>query len=213
LASLTGSLASDYPNQAWHLDATVITTMDNRKAYLQILLDNFSRKIIAWKIHAEVSGANTTDLLRTAFSSLASVPEQEIQLIVDGGPENNNALVEAFIKEAHIRKLIARVDVLHSNSMIEAVNKTLKYRYIFPSNIPDLEHVPEVVERSVIDYNDRPHYALSGLTPNKTYEGHRFDKDAYRTAIVDAQAKRQQLNRRACPPCVPLEIEQTGNSP
>ena len=97
--------------------------MNNLKAYVQILLDNFSRKILAWTASADVSGIRTTELLRSAFSQLAQVPQECVSLIVDGGPENNNRHVEAYLAAVPVRKLIARVDVSFSNSMIEAVNK------------------------------------------------------------------------------------------
>ena len=53
-----GSFSAEKPNQAWHMDVTVVATTDNRKAYLQLILDNYSRKIIAWKVSSSVSGFN-----------------------------------------------------------------------------------------------------------------------------------------------------------
>jgi len=44
-----GSLSTSCPNEAWHVDATVIITESHQKAYLQLVLDNFSKRIIAWQ--------------------------------------------------------------------------------------------------------------------------------------------------------------------
>ena len=166
-----GSIAASFPNEAWHLDATIIMTESHEKAYLQFILDNYSKRIIAWQGGDSISGFRTTELLKSAFGSLSSSRPEHIDLIVDGGPENNNRLVSAYLEDTPIRKLVARVDVSFSNSMIEAVNKILKYRYIFRTPVPDLDHVNQTIADAIEDYNDRPHYALNGLTPNQVYSG------------------------------------------
>ena len=54
------------------------------------------------------------------------------QLIVDDGSENNGSINE-FLTLPHVqlKKQIAQIDIRQSNSMIEAVNKRLKYDYLF----------------------------------------------------------------------------------
>lgn len=202
-----GSLTSSKPNEAWHLDATVMFTSSHERAYLQFVLDNYSKKIIAWRAGPSISGMHTTELLKDAFASLSGEAPGNISLIVDGGSENNNSSVSAFIEGKPIRKLIAKVDVSFSNSMIEAVNKILKYQYIFRETIPDLEHLKSAIMKAINDYNNRPHYALFGLTPNQVYAGMLFDKAAYRERIVAAREARIGANRRACSPCVPFDLE------
>ena len=43
-----GSLSALFPDQAWHLDATVLFTDSHERLYLQLVIDNYSRKILAW---------------------------------------------------------------------------------------------------------------------------------------------------------------------
>jgi transposase InsO family protein len=206
-----GSFSASFPNQAWHLDATVLFTDAHERLYLQLIIDSYSRKILAWSVSDSISGSGTTDLLKKAFASIAEVPPGGIDLFVDGGPENNNRVVSGFLADTPIRKLVARVDVSFSNSMIEAVNKILKYQYIFRSSIPDFAHSESVIARSVDDYGNRPHYALHGLSPNQTYSGSVFDKTTYRENLCIARAARMEENRRSCNPCVPFDIE-TGEN-
>jgi len=202
-----GSIAADGPNKVWHLDATYVRALDNSKTAVQLLQDNFSRKIIAWKVASSVSWHTTTEVIRSGYSSLTRIPTEKIDLIVDGGPENNNTEVEALLEQIPLRKLIAQVQVTFSNSMIEAVNKTLKYRYLFRTPIPDSEHVEPTVAFSVTDFNDRPHYDLFGLTPNQAHAGALFDKAAYHERIQRAGRHRIEVNRHSCPPCVPMGSE------
>ena len=200
-----GSISAQRPNQAWHLDVTVVTTANNLKAYVQILLDNFSRKILAWTASADVSGIRTTELLRTAFSQLAQAPQECVSLIVDGGSENSNRHVEAYLASVPVKKLIARVDVSFSNSMIEAVNKILKYQYLFRKPIPDLEHLHDTVACAVLDYNARPHYALRGLTPDEACQGKVFDEAEYRQRLQLARKQRLLANQSEPHPCLPWD--------
>ena len=209
-----GSLATSRPNEAWHMDTTVIVTQNHEKAYLQILMDNYSRKILSWKVSASVSGLISTELLRTAFAALGNHPPELIKLIVDGGSENSNRTVSAFLESLPIKKLIAQVDVTFSNSIIEAVNKIVKYNYLFRKPIPDLEHLPQTIENAVLDYNNRPHSTLYGLTPAGVYQGEVFNRENYKMEINSARLLRLEKNRLACPPpCLPLDLEPQDATP
>ena len=138
-------------------------------------------------------------------AGLSQAPREAVSLIVDGGPENNNRMVEAYLETVTIKKLIARVDVTFSNSMIEAVNKILKYRYLFRTSIPDLEHLQDAVSSAVNDYNARPHYALRGLTPDEAYRGETFDEAGYRLSLKLARQHRLSANRSEPHPCCPWD--------
>ncbi len=37
------------PNEIWHVDTTLIRLLDGSRAYLHAVVDNFSRRILAWK--------------------------------------------------------------------------------------------------------------------------------------------------------------------
>ena len=91
--------------------------------------------------------------------------------------------------------------------MIEAVNKILKYRYIFRKDIPSFRSVDQVVKASVADYNARPHYALHGLTPDEVYAGKTFDFTGYKNRLALARARRLSENRRTKHPCEPFGDE------
>lgn len=107
-------------------------------------------------------------------------------------PEPDHGVFEAYLESGSIRKPIAKVDVSFSNSMIEAVNKIIEYRYLFRSPLPTLEKLPDVVRDSVLDYNDRPHGVLKGLSPDQIYEGQAFDRNAYRARLDQGRELRTQ---------------------
>jgi len=43
--------------------------------------------------------------------------------------------------------------------------------------------------------------------PNQAYAGMLFNKEEYRERLMDARAKRIEVNRRACNPYIPLDLE------
>ena len=81
--------------------------------------------------------------------------------------ENNNNEMESFIRsdEISLRKLIAQKNIAFSNSVIEAQNKLIKYRYLFKQDFRDIHELKKGLEWVVFDYNyNRPHISLGGLT-------------------------------------------------
>ena len=38
------------PNEIWHVDTTLIRLLDGSRAYLHAVVDNFSRRILAWRV-------------------------------------------------------------------------------------------------------------------------------------------------------------------
>jgi putative transposase len=105
------------------------------------------------------------------------------------GSENDNAIVSEYTASTPLKHLIAQVDVSFSNSIIEAANKTLKYRYIFRKNVATFDGFLTIVPESIVDYNARPHSSLSGLSPDESYAGKTFDKEAYHDHLVCAHAR------------------------
>ena len=160
-------LKASKPNQIWHADITTLKTLDKKRYYIYLLIDNFSRRILSYEVRDKVSGLVTTKTIKEAHEKATAIENNlNVKLVVDGGPENNNHYVNDFINQSsiNIKKLVALVDIDKSNSMIEALNKTLKYHYIFPKKPRDLKHLKRTLRFFIHDYNTiRPHGALNGF--------------------------------------------------
>ena len=118
-----------------------------------------------------------------------------IELITDGGSENKG-MVDVFLNRPHsnIQKLIAQTDIVFSNSMVEAVNKRMKYDFLFTVNLLDIQQTIQYLSWAVEQYNNKPHSALYGLTPKEVFNGTIPDKDMFKTAIKLAANKRKSIN-------------------
>ncbi len=59
-------IRSSAPNEIWHVDTTLIRLLDGTRAYLHAVIDNFSRRILAWKVSSTFDPSITAELLLRA---------------------------------------------------------------------------------------------------------------------------------------------------
>ncbi len=76
------------PNEIWHVDTTVIRLLDGTRAYVHAVIDNFSRRILAWRVCSTFNPGITDELLLVGVSGLV---DTRPTLLVDGGVENFNS--------------------------------------------------------------------------------------------------------------------------
>ncbi len=191
-------IRASQPNQIWHADITIVKTKDNIKHYVYLLMDNFSKYILSWRIEPYVSGKVRVETIREAYNRFIK-GSQDVTLIIDGGPENDNNEMNAFMNNDNInlRSLIALKDIPFSNSVIEAQNKLFKYRYLFRQEYDNIYGLRRVFEWDVNDYNNiRPHISLKGQTPHEAHSGMSGFEDKWSKQIQSAQRNRLIVNRK-----------------
>jgi putative transposase len=201
------SIRASKPNEKWHADVTVFTTLNNTKYYIYLVMDNFSRYILSWKISDKLCAKTRLETFQEAYQLSSSIyPDSETELIVDGGSENNNLLVNDYIenKIPSIRKTVALKNVYFSNSMAEALNKILKYQYLYRQPIYDFRSLETTFQNGVEDYNfQRPHIGIGGLTPYESFTGVKINNSYYRNQRILARENRIAFNKRnICKSCV-----------
>lgn len=194
------------PNQIWHADVTCFTLKNGLKSFLYFITDNFSRRILSWKISLKLSHEISLENLHEAYTKFRHLnPDPSIDYIVDGGSENNNSLINHWppILSEDIRKLIAQQSIRFSNSMAESTNRIMKYVYLYHQDFDDFNDLQKYLEFAVKNHNeDRFHHQLNGLTPKEAFEGKTFDKTENTKQIRDANRIRLEINRKTpCPVC------------
>ncbi len=103
----------------WHIDTTVIRLLDGIRADLHAVIDNFSRRILAWRVADTFSPVNSVTVLLDASQAVAPSDSTPV-VLSDAGVENVNAQVDALIETGVLRRLLAFTELTFSNSMIEA---------------------------------------------------------------------------------------------
>ncbi|MDD3688052.1 MAG: DDE-type integrase/transposase/recombinase [Bacteroidales bacterium] len=201
----TKGLRADAPKKILHMDVTIFKPLDNTKVYLYFLVDNFSRYIINWKASLKYSADITFENISEAYTreNFGDIPPY-IDLITDDGSENKGKVNEFVNAEnSNIRKLIAQLDIIFSNSMVESVNKRMKYDYLFTTELLNYEQTVKYLSWAIEQYNCKPHSALFGLTPFEVYNGKIPDKRMFAVDITAAATQRKEYNlNQNCNNCV-----------
>ena len=190
-------------NQFWHIDTTVIRLVDGTHAYLQAVIDNFSRRILAWRVSERLEPGNTVSVLLEASRYLFPADDPPT-LLADGGVENFNAGVDELIESGLLHRLLAMTEISFSNSLIEAWWRALKHPWLYLNTLDTIATVRRLASFYVLEHNTRlPYSAFRGQTPDELYFGTGEHVPAELEAAKKA-ARRARLenNRRAtCETC------------
>ena len=168
--------------------------------------------ILGWKISTQYQSAIMLDNLREVYSKhLLEKENPNTILLVDDGIENKGFVSTAIeSNEIKLTKLIAQKDIHYSNSMIEAVNKQMKYSFLFRQELLDIDHTRRYLETAVEQYNRRPHSALFGLTPHEVFHGKLPDKTLFKPQMERAKALRKAENQAlSCDNCAFTLVNET----
>ncbi len=139
------------PNEKWHIDVSVIRLLDGTKVYLHAVIDNFSRKILAWNVAESLHPMGTCEVLQHAARHLHR--EELVQVVCDGGVENFNARVDEVLERFEWERIRALVDVTYSNSKIEAWWRSLKHQWLYLNQLSTIADVRRLTEFYVDQHN------------------------------------------------------------
>ena len=200
-------LRATKPNEYWHVDTTLIRLVDGSRVYLQAVLDNYSRRILAWQLSERFDTTITAAILQEAAKAL---PKNTVpSAVMDSGVENVNAKVNELVSEGTIKRLLAQVDIAQSNSMIEAWWRQLKHQWLFLNELDSATSVRKLVGFYVEQHNTVvPHFAFQGQTPNEMYFGTGASVPATLKQKRD-QARAARLEHNRAVTCARCKIEDT----
>jgi len=116
-------LRTTRPDEMWHIDTTVIRLLDGTRAYLHAVIDNFSRRILGWRVAETFAPVNSVAVLLDA--SRAATPSDTAPVVMaDAGVENVNAQVDELIASGVLRRVLAFTDLQFSDRGVVAVSQT-----------------------------------------------------------------------------------------
>jgi transposase InsO family protein len=212
-------IRANAPNELWHIDVTIIRLLDGTKAYLHAVIDNFSRRILAWTLEERLGSGGTCRILLEGGRHLGS-RAAETTVMTDSGAENVNGNVDALLDHEGLRRVLAQVEVSFSNSMIEAFWRPLRHAWLYLHNLDNTATLRRLIEFYVRAHIETmPHAAFNGQTPDEMYFG---NGDAVvidlAAARVRARQERMKANRMAtCGVCArghdfaALQLQRAGS--
>lgn len=186
------------------MDTTLIRLLDGSRVYLQAVIDNFSRRILAWKVSPTFNPLATVEILLTAAKGVGG---DKPLLLVDGGVENFNGAVDELITSGLLSRVLAQTEITSSNSLIESWWRVLKHQWLYLNTMDSSKTVEKLVAFYVQEHNARlPHAAFRGQTPDEMYFGTGDKIPAeLEAARQRARQERVEANRkRTCSTCKPV---------
>lgn len=197
----TSGILALKPNEIWHADVTYFFTPDRIRYYIYTVVDNFSRFPLSVEISEKLCGKFRVQTFRNALRKALELDPstQHILLMTDGGSENFNGKVTDFLKsvcEIPIHQIKALSDGWPSNSMAEALNKTIKNYYLNHMCIRTFSTLKAALEFTIEDYSlKRPNGVLKGLTPFEAYTGKNPSLVSFADQLKNARLARIAMNQ------------------
>ena len=166
-------LRATRPNEYWQIDATVIRLTTGIRIYLQAVIDNFSRRILAWRVSDTLSSATTlwgssSSRRQSAFRDDSATAN--VLVVTDGGSENFGEVDQLLRDSSSLHRVLAQIDIISSNSLIEAFWRQLKHAWLFLNTLDSAAAVRRLVAFYVREHNEKiPRAVLGARTPDEVY--------------------------------------------
>ena len=171
---LQQQFTADQPNQRWVSDVSCFRLRDHY-LYVCVIIDLFSRKVIAYKI----SKKNSTQLITAAFKMAYEERNSPAELIFhsDRGAQYTSHRFQQLLHEHKVQQSFSRPGEPHDNAVAESFFASLKKEELYRRNITSDRAFQASVASYIEFYNiKRPHRTLKNLTPCQMEEN--FNKNA-----------------------------------
>ena len=190
------ALVAFKPNQVWSWDISYLpTSVKGQYFYLYIVMDLFSRFVVAHDIYPEEAGENAAQLIALAAKNQKIHPH-DLCLHSDNGSPMKSYTMLAKLHELGIMSSFSRPNVSNDNPYSESLFKTAKYHVSYPSEpFATLEDARDWGQAFVKWYNhEHLHSGIKFVTPSQRH--HYEDKELLaKRALVYQEAALQYASR------------------
>lgn len=156
---------ADKPNTVWVSDVTVLRFKE-RYYYLCVIIDLFSRKVVAHK----VSQRNSTQLIISTFRNAYTARKPSTGLIFhsDQGSQYTSYTFRSLLKEFQVTQSFSKSGNPYDNAVAESFFSTFKKEEFYRSNYRSEKELRQGIDTYISFYNKkRPHTTLKNRTPEQ----------------------------------------------
>lgn len=175
-----------YVNEQWQTDATYLHVQGWGWFYLISILDDYSRKIISWKLQNSMTSDDFSEVIDDACKKSKLTKDNMPNLVSDRGPALISGDLADYLNGKGIHHILASPYHPQTNGKIERYHKSLKEKvklhvYECPNELK------KEIGIFISDYNKRRyHESLGNVTPDDVFYGRRKE-------IIKVRSEKQRL--------------------
>jgi transposase InsO family protein len=164
------------PNELWQSDATRFFIPGWGYYWLVSVLDDYSRRILAWELVSDIQTASLVGVIQQAVEAtglISAPPVEKPALLTDNGSGYISRAMEDYLRFHTLKHIRARAHHPQTNGKIERCQRTIKEYVTLIIHLSPAE-LRAAIGRFVHYYNSqRYHEALKNVTPDDVYFGRR----------------------------------------
>ena len=182
--NLAKSIELKQSEQLWVSDITYMRVKD-KFMYLSLITDAYSRKIMGYRLHEDLSVEGPMKALMMAISNRQYGSNKMIHHSDQGVQYCAHSYVN-MLKTQGMAISMASKGSPHENALAERINGILKQEYGLGKVIDTEDKAQQMVDHAIASYNcKRPHQSLEGQTPEQVHGADNWKQDL----VVDVSTK------------------------
>lgn len=162
-------------NLLWGMDWTWVN-VDGRFMFLLVLLDWYSRKILSWGLHSQITQWQVVTVVTDAVAleriDLLPVGHMRPTVVADHGSANASKYTKSNIEIQGLKLWLSGIGRPTGNARTERVIGTLKREEInLQEQYVNEEEARASIKNAIWDYNfNRPNQGNGGFAPNSVHQ-------------------------------------------
>jgi putative transposase len=163
------------PNQRWCWDISYLRTfVAGIFLYLYVVLDEFSRKVISWRVSWNLTHKEGMELIEDALENenLTLEEVEVLSLYNDRGVQMKTKNFKKMLKDLGITQVFSRPKTPNDNPFVESAFSIIKGEPEYPLEFLDLDEAVTYFRKYFIWYNtERLHGGIRFVTPEQKHRG------------------------------------------
>jgi len=178
--NLTKGIHLRRPEQLWVADITYLDTVEDGNAYLHLVTDAYSKRIMGYELCANMEAASTLKALKMAVGN-RDYKDLPLMHHSDRGLQYCSRIYIDLLKKNGIAISMTENGDPYENAIAERVNGILKEEFGLSDKLENLKSSSLIVSQSIEIYNNlRPHQTCRMLTPRQMHQQDKISLVSYK---------------------------------